>query len=306
MIFTKARVIFRSGSGGKGSSSFVRSSSGSSFGAGGDGGSGGAIILKVDQHLYDLRNFKGKKKFLASSGEVGSKQNKKGRDAPDLIVGVPSGTRVFDVFGDLIVDLIGQDEQFILCRGGSGGLGNFKRNYTTSPQDGQEKEVILDYRIPNQVAILGFANSGKTTIFNALTGQNQKVADYPFTTLSCVWAPVDYEFKRFVILDMPPLTRIKKPSQQTKNDFLSQILRSQIILFVSEATADYKSDFKDILAEINRYDANLMDGKKIFYLLAKIDTIDTKVKDNKIMLLAAKQNQGLEELKAAIIEELGD
>ena len=56
------------------------------------------------------------------------------------------------------------------------------------------------------VAICGNPNSGKTTIFNAITGLNQKVANYPGVTVERVSgqfsAPDDHK-SRFELLDIP-------------------------------------------------------------------------------------------------------
>ncbi|MCF7908464.1 MAG: 50S ribosome-binding GTPase [Candidatus Omnitrophica bacterium] len=303
MIFSKARVVFQSGSGGQGSRGVIKLSSGKSVGIGGDGGKGGSVILKVNLHLYDLKTFKGNKKFRALNGEPGSKKNKKGPDAEDLIVGVPLGTRVIEQ-GKVVFDLIKEDDQILLCRGGSGGLGNHKRNYITQAKEGQVREVVLDYRIPHDVAILGFPNCGKTSLFNSLCGQNQKVADYPFTTTSCVWAPCDYEFDYFTVLDTPPLTRIEKPSQEAKNNFLGQILRSKVVIFLSDNQSDYENDFQDIRREVERYDSLLLKGKKIFYLLAKIDTIDKKAGNDEFLLIGTKEKLKLQALKKIILKSL--
>lgn len=303
MIVSKARVVFQSGSGGQGSRGIVKLHSGKNVGIGGDGGRGGSVILKVNLHLYDLKSFKGNKKFRASSGEPGLKNNKKGPDAEDLIIGVPLGTRIIEQ-GKIVADLIKEDDQVLLCRGGAGGLGNHKRNYTTQAKEGQIREVNLDYRIPNEVAILGFSNCGKTSLYNSLCGQNQKVADYPFTTTSCVWAPCDYEFNRFTVLDTPPLTRIEKPSQEAKNYFLGQILRSKVVLFLTDSQADHGKDFQDIRKEVERYDPLLLKGKKIFYLLAKVDTIDKKAGNSQILIIGTKEKLRLENLKKAIVKSL--
>ncbi len=305
MIVDQAKVVFQSGSGGQASTACVKLSSGKAIGVGGDGGRGGNVILRVSPHLYDLKSFKGKKKFIASSGQAGSKNNKSGKDADDLIVSVPAGTRVIEQ-GNIVVDLIKEDDQLLLCRGGLGGLGNFKRNYTKPAKEGERKEVVLDYRILNQVVILGFANSGKTTLFNALTGQNQKVADYPFTTSSCIWAAFEYEFKRFVVMDMPPLSRIRKPTQEGKNIFLRQILRSKLLIFLSDNPRDYKKDFEDILREVKAYDSSLLEEKKFFYLLAKIDTIDRKEDSLKVLPIGTKEGLKSEKLKKIIKEALED
>ncbi|MBU1112363.1 MAG: 50S ribosome-binding GTPase [Candidatus Omnitrophica bacterium] len=299
MIFDKAKVLFKAGSGGKGSSAMLGISASQTVGFGGDGGKGASVILKVSPHSYDLKDFKGNKIFAAPCGEPGSKKHKKGKDAKDLIVYLPQGTRVIKN-DKLVVDLVEVSDEFLLCRGGQGGLGTFKRDYTVPPEPGQEREVVLDYRIINDLAILGFANSGKTTLFNALTGQSQKVADYPFTTTSCMWAPAEFDCRRPVVLDTPPLSRLKKDSLQVKNAFLNHILRSQAVILLAADQPTYQSDFKAMIKIIEDYDRSLLEGKKIIglardknaygvYLSAKIDTIGKKTATKSLDLEAVKK-----------------
>ncbi len=276
------------------------------IGGGGDGGRGGDVILKVTPHLYDLSKFKGNKKFIAQDGQRGRESNKKGKDAPALFVNVPFGTRVLDEDGQLITDLIAGEDEFLICRGGSGGKGNYKKEYTTPAHPGESKEVILDYRIPNDVAILGFANGGKTSLFNKLTGHDYKVADYPFTTTSCIWAKTEYEFKSCVVLDTAPFKRRKDSAQHIENKFLDHIFRSKIIILLSDVDNDFKQDFTDLKEEIALYDPLLLGGKKIFYLLNKVDKIDKKITDRSLIPISAEKGTGLDKLKAKIFKSLGE
>jgi GTPase involved in cell partitioning and DNA repair len=114
--------------------------------------------------------------------------------------------------------------------GGSGGEGNFKKQYTLPAQPGQEQEIFLDYRIPNDVALIGFANCGKTSLFNSLTGQSHKVAEYPFTTSSCGLGTAEFNFKRFSLLDTPAL-KVDPQDYQELHHFLKHLWRSKILLF---------------------------------------------------------------------------
>ena len=270
--------------------------------SGGDGGNGGDVILKVSPHLYDLSKFRGNKKFIAGNGDTGKGSNKKGRDAQDLIVSLPLGTRVFEK-DKLIVDLAGEKTEFLICRGGRGGKGNYKRDYNLPAEGGRERKVTLDYRIPNDAAILGFANSGKTSLFNALTGQNRKVAEYAFTTTSCFWSNSEYEFKRFTVLDTPPFKRTKTPLNLTENTFLRHIFRSKILLLLSDKES-FKEDFKDLENEISLHDSSLLKTKKIFYLLSKIDTIDNKVIEGKFLPISVNKPKTIENLKQKICKNL--
>ena len=304
MIIDKETIYLCSGSGGEGDSSLRRLSSRKTIGYGGDGGSGGDVILGVSSHLYDLRKFKGNKKFIAGNGAPGKGNNKKGKDAQDLFVGLPQGTRVLE--GErLLVDFASEKGEFLICRGGAGGKGNYRSDYALSAKEGRARQVTLDYRIPNDVAILGFANSGKTTLFNALTNKNRKVAEYPFTTSSCFWAKSEYEFKEFTVLDTPPFKKTKDSKELSENIFLRHIFRSKIILFLSNNSSDFNSDFEGIKREINLYGPSLLKGKKIFYLLNKIDTIGKRRLAHEVMALSPIDTKDITRFKQIIVEALG-
>lgn len=312
MIIDKVTIYLRSGRGGEGSSNLMRLSSRKVLPSGGDGGKGGDVILKVSPHLYDLSKFKGNKKFIASDGEKGRAEHKKGKDAQDSIVNVPSGTRVWaggavplGKDNRVIADLVGEGAEFLACKGGRGGKGNYKRAYLIPAQGYQEKEVTLDYHIPNDVAILGFANSGKTSLFNALTGQKRKVAEYAFTTTSCFWANSDYEFERFVVLDTPPFKKNKDSSNLTENTFLRHIFRSKILLLLSDK-ASFEEDYKGLEKEIALFDSSLLETKKIFYLLTKVDTIDKKNTKKKVRAVSINKPETIKAVKERILKGLDD
>jgi len=310
VIIDKVTIYLRSGKGGQGCSTLTSLSSRKLIADGGDGGKGGDVILRVSLHLHDLSKFRGNKKFIASGGEKGRSRNQKGKDAEDLIVNVPSGTRV--LAGEavplgkndkVIADLVGQGAEFLICKGGRGGKGNHKRDYILPAEESQEREVTLDYRIPHDVAILGFANSGKTSLFNALTGQDRKVAEYAFTTTTCFWANSDYEFERFVVLDTPPFKKSKDPFQPAENKFLRHIFRSKILLLLSDQTLA-EDDFKSLEKEISTFDQSLLGVKKIFYLLSKVDTIDKKKVKKEFLTISMNKLGTVEAIKEKIAKEL--
>jgi len=278
VIADRVKVFFQSGRGGDPSSILMRLSSRKSVGGGGDGGKGGSIIVRVDSHFYDLSKFSNNKKFVAANGECGRAQNKKGKEGEDVYIGVPSGTRLIEN-DKILVDLIGDKKEFLICRGGRGGLGNFKRDYVTSPEPGEFREIILDYRIPADVAILGFANTGKTSLLNLLCGQKHKVAEYPYTTTSCSFALA--KFGDITIMDCPPLTAYEGDIIPKKQRFLRHLLRVKVFFFLSDNIQTYKADFKALADCITKFEPDFLKEKKIFYLLSKVDTIDKsrEVKD---------------------------
>ena len=66
---------------------------------------------------------------------------------------------------------------------------------TDQHQDGQVK--------PLRIALVGNPNSGKTTLFNALTGLNFKVGNYPGVTVEQREGSYTYQNRNFTLIDLP-------------------------------------------------------------------------------------------------------
>src|ERR1700740_3228875 len=68
--------------------------------AGGDGGNGGSVILVADDQLGTLLDLRYQKHYKAKHGEPGFDRDKYGASADDVLVRVPVGTVVHDVYSD--------------------------------------------------------------------------------------------------------------------------------------------------------------------------------------------------------------
>src|SRR5690606_39147631 len=55
----------------------------------------------------------------------------------------------------------------------------------------------------NTIALVGNPNSGKTTLFNALTGSNQRVGNWPGVTVEKKEGSIKYKDKQYTIIDLP-------------------------------------------------------------------------------------------------------
>ncbi len=296
MIIDQATLYLYAGKGGDGCASFSRKGK-KTVPDGGDGGKGGSIFLKAESGLYDLSKFKYKRKFRAEDGKRGKPNRRKGKDAPDLFISVPCGTLVRDATGKIIADLKRDKETIRIAEGGRGGRGNASGFEAQQGEEGEEIQVSLDYRIICDVAIVGFANVGKTSLLNALTDKNFKVADYPFTTTSCAWAVVEVEFERFVVLDTPPL------KEGGRNDFLKHLLRPQIVIVVVDEPYRAKEDVRKIKDIIGRFDPSYKD-KIFFHLLNKIDKIDKSFRLKEFFTVSTREKHTVEILKNKILDTL--
>ena len=97
MFIDKARIYVEAGNGGDGMSSFRREKFVEKGGPnGGNGGRGGNVILRADNSLNTLIDFRYKRKFIAKRGDNGGVSNMTGHRGEDVIIKVPLGTVVRD------------------------------------------------------------------------------------------------------------------------------------------------------------------------------------------------------------------
>ncbi len=69
---------------------------------------------------------------------------------------------------------------------------------------------------PVRVALVGNPNTGKTTLFNALTGLRHRVANYPGVTVEKRWGIADHSKIRLEVLDLPGINSLDPHSQDEK------------------------------------------------------------------------------------------
>ncbi len=73
-----------------------------------------------------------------------------------------------------------------------------------------------------KIGLTGNPNSGKTTLFNAITGAKQKVGNYPGVTIEKKEARINYKGYAFVIYDLPGIYSLTaySPDEVVTRDFL--------------------------------------------------------------------------------------
>ena len=93
----QVKIYIKAGNGGDGSPSFRREKY-VEFGGpdGGDGGKGGSIVLKSEENLNTLIDYRYQQHHKAERGENGAGQNRTGKSGDDLVLKVPLGTQVFE------------------------------------------------------------------------------------------------------------------------------------------------------------------------------------------------------------------
>ena len=282
----QVKIYIKAGNGGDGSPSFRREKF-IEFGGpdGGDGGKGGSVILKAEQNLNTLIDFRYQQHHKAKRGENGAGQNRTGKSGEDLILKVPLGTQVFEEDNKtLIYDFTKISEEFIAAAGGKGGLGNtrFKSSTNRAPRkftkgtQGEEFTIWLQLKTIADIGIIGLPNAGKSSLLASVTNANPKIANYQFTTLNPNLGVASYDNKEITIADIPGLVEGAHKGTGLGIQFLKHIERCKSLLHLIDITSeDLKKSYQQVKNELKKYSNNLAKKKELI-VLNKIDLIDEK------------------------------
>ena len=294
----QVKIYIKAGNGGDGSPSFRREKF-IEFGGpdGGDGGKGGSVILKAEQNLNTLIDFRYQQHHKAKRGENGAGQNRTGKSGEDLILKVPLGTQVFEEDNKtLIYDFTKISEEFIAAAGGKGGLGNtrFKSSTNRAPRkftkgtQGEEFTIWLQLKTIADIGIIGLPNAGKSSLLASVTNANPKIANYQFTTLNPNLGVASYDDKEITLADIPGLIEGAHKGVGLGTKFLKHIERCKTLLHLIDVTEkDLIRSYKQIRAELGKYSKSLLKKNEII-VLNKIDLIDKKNLDSKKKILSGK------------------
>ena len=304
MFVDKVRITVIGGRGGDGAVAFHREKYVASGGPdGGDGGHGGSVILRVNDHMSTLLDFRYKRKYAAQAGENGRGRNMSGKRGENLVIEVPRGTVIRDAETNAVIVDMSTNDDFIIAKGGRGGWGN--SHYATPTRQiprfakaglkGQERDIIMELKLLADVGLVGFPNVGKSTLLSVTSNARPKIANYHFTTLfpNLGVIYVD-EGVSFVMADIPGIIEGAAEGAGLGHDFLRHIDRCRLLVHVVDVSGsedrDPVEDFQAICAELANYSVDLSDRPMI-------------VAANKIDLMMP-ESDNLERLRKAV-EEAG-
>ena len=318
----QVKIYIKAGNGGHGSPSFRREKFIEYGGPdGGDGGKGGSIILKAEQNLNTLIDYRYQQHHKAERGENGAGQNKTGKSGNDLILKVPLGTQVFEEDNKtLLFDFSKKEEEFIAANGGKGGLGNtrFKSSTNRAPRKftkgtvGEDFTIWLQLKTIADIGIIGLPNAGKSSLLAALTNANPKIANYRFTTVNPNLGVASYDDREITIADIPGLVEGAHEGVGLGIQFLKHIERCKSLLHLIDITnIDLNESYDQVKNELKSYSSKLLDKKELI-VLNKIDLIDedtakvvidhfSKNKKCEILTMTTLEKSSISKIKAKLL-----
>jgi GTP-binding protein len=341
MFVDRVKVFAQAGSGGRGCVSFRREKFVPKGGPdGGDGGRGGDVILRADRHVDNLSNLFYEPLIKARNGGHGMGKKMSGRSGGDKIVKVPVGTVVSAGDGDgtdeshtthmsrqrnVIIDLIRDGEEFVLCHGGAGGKGNvhFKSSRNRAPrqytegEEGEQGHFLFELRIIADAGLVGYPNAGKSTLLQKISAARPKVAAYPFTTLHPIVGVIEFPgYRRATIADIPGLIEGAHRGLGLGHEFLRHITRCRVLAFVLDIAGSEGrnpvQDLQNLRREIDLYDSTVS-SRAWFVVANKMDlsgakanlkALQEKFPKVQILPVSAAKGEGIDNLKQALATQI--
>ena len=264
----------------------------------------------------------GKRPVIRHSGEVRAMEIDLSQDGEDQKKTEDNSQ------GELVADLTQDGQQFILCKGGRGGLGN--RNFATSRrqsprfaqpgEEGAEGNYRFELRLIAEVGLVGYPNAGKSTLLAAVSKARPKIAAYPFTTLTPQVGIMEYakDFKRLTVCDVPGLIEGAHMNVGLGHKFLRHIQRCKVlVLLLDMAGTDNRApwdDYKQLIEELGHYAPDMLTKPRLV-VANKMDepaaeqnlkTFKRKVRKTPVLPIAAAFDEGIENFKQVVREAVED
>jgi GTP-binding protein len=274
----ESQLNVRGGDGGAGCVSFRREGPVTMGGPnGGDGGSGGDVWLVADRNVASLLAFRDHPHRRAADGVHGKGKDQHGKSGDDLVVAVPEGTVVRELYtGEVLADLVRHGDRWLAAAGGRGGRGNakFLSNRRRAPsfaeqgERGEERWLKLELKLMADVALVGFPNAGKSTLISRISRARPKIADYPFTTLEPHLGVVrtDDGFE-MIVADIPGLIEGASEGRGLGHQFLRHVERARALCVLLDlASVDGVTPAEQeavLLRELGAYRPDLLDRPRV-------------------------------------------
>lgn len=180
------------------------------------------------------------------------------------------------------------------------------------------KRKALGFKI---VTIVGYYNAGKTSLFNALTGEDKPVSPQPFTTLSSKYSRLKNAENVLLVDTIGFASDLNPKIISSFRVNLEDMIEANLLLWVIDISEDdYMLEMKvKATADILRR-TNLLE-KPIVIVANKVDSVKDRLEtrleflksiiqkytntEYKIVSVSARTHVGLENLMNTILEELG-
>jgi len=255
---------------------------------GGDGGKGGDIVLAASSRCASLTDLRFHPRWQGNRGVHGKGKTLHGRGGGDMCITVPCGTIVRDLeTGEILADLTGDGQAFVVARGGRGGKGNAR--FTTSTnraprfaergEPGEDREYQVELKLIAEVGFVGLPNAGKSTLLSAISAASPKIGAYPFTTITPNLGVVPLSGHRsLTVADIPGIIEGAADGKGLGHDFLRHIERTRVLLYLIDlGDPEPAATLETLRSELRQY-SDVFAGRPALVALNKVDITENRAR----------------------------
>ncbi|HZV45937.1 MAG TPA: TGS domain-containing protein [Thermodesulfovibrionales bacterium] len=201
-------------------------------------------------------------------------------------------------------------------------LSQLRKEAASKKKGGRGDRYVVQKEGAVQIALVGFPNSGKSSLLACLTNANPVIADYPLSTLVPLPGMMPFEDIQFQLVDLPPI------GNEATDGWVSGILRyADAMLLVINLTEDPDIQAELLIDQLDRWNIHLRTRteirkssdkvpvgvfKRTLVAANKIDLVrmeddffklETKYRHlYQCIAVSALKKENLEELKRALFE----
>jgi hypothetical protein len=127
-------------------------------------------------------------------------------------------------------------------------LSQLRKDAASRKKGGRGDAYVVQKEGAAQIALVGFPNSGKSSLLACLTNANPVIADYPLSTLTPLPGMMPYEDIQFQLVDLPPV------GNENTDGWVSGILRyADALLLVIDLTDDPDIQAELLIEQLSRW-----------------------------------------------------
>ncbi len=154
------------------------------------------------------------------------------------------------------------------------------------------------------IALVGYTNTGKSSLMNTLTGAGVLEKNALFATLDPTARRLEIDGMQFILTDTVGfIQQLPHDIVEAFKSTLESAINCDLALFVADASGDYQMQFETTCSTL----ASLGFNKPYLKVLNKCDLVDTTdCLPADCICISAKKNQGIDELKRSIKESFAD
>ena len=136
-------------------------------------------------------------------------------------------------------------------------LSQLRKDVISKKKGGRGDLYVVQKEGASQIAIVGFPNTGKSSLLACLTNANPVIAEYPLSTLTPLPGMMPFEDIQIQLVDLPPI------GNESTDGWVSGILRyTDALLLILDMTDDPEIQAELLIEQLQRWNIHLLSGKR--------------------------------------------